>query len=258
MFPFKATTHTQNDYQAHRALQKLTDPEIKERLRELLQLQRQRSGLHQQYLEEARQLREKYDRLYRPIYESQAFVIHSVQSFWLEVLKKSSVGSKVRQTEELLLEALTDIRSVREGEGESFTLEFEFKANDFLNGGVLKKTYHMSIQSDIERIEASHLNWRVQDEEVLKCFEDPGSFLHFFTSVQMPEPQELDQMEAAAVSAMVARIEEDYDTACELRDEVIPNAVFYFLDTSSEESDDRRKPPKTEVTRRKPAECLVQ
>lgn len=249
---------TQHDYKAHRALQKVTDPDAKERLRELLALQRQRSGLHQRFLEEARQLKHKYEQLYRPIYDSQAAVIRPLPGFWLEVLKKSAmIGPKIRPAEEPFFEAVIDIRCLREGEGETFFIEFEFKANDFIEAGVFRKSYFMSLHADIERIEASQVRWKAVHEDLMKATEDPDSFLHFFASVEMPDAQELDTMDSTAVSTMGKRIEEDYDTACELRDELVPNAVFYYLDSFSKAPEERKRSSRTEVSRRK-GECPVQ
>ena len=61
-----------------------------------------------------------------------------------------------------------------------------------------------------------------------------GSFFKFFTGINMPNASELEDMDENKEQDLVESVEQDFDIASEFKDEIIPNAIFYYFDVKSE------------------------
>jgi hypothetical protein len=253
-------------------LSKLPDEE-RSRVQPIFELQKQRNRIYIQYQLELRELQNRYERSYTPLYRERASYAAHLPGFWYQVLKNNSVASNhITARDEKLLNHISDIRYIRDPGSDSFVLEFEFIPNDYIENKVLSKRYLLSNESMMERAEGTSIIWKGEnftqklrkhktDDEYVDC----PSFFNFFKSVTMPGALELEEMDEQLESELCNSMEQDFDLACELRDEIIPNAVGYYLkqyktelEDSEEEEEIKKKPLRVDSSGAERAECRNQ
>lgn len=206
----------------------------------ILDLQTHQNASFSEFLTELQSLQVKYESLYDPLYLERAGIVQQIPSFWLTVLKNNPLSSSyVYEHDEILLKSLSELRYERTANSSDFTLHFEFSANEFIANSVLSKTIFMSSADIMERAKGTEITWKRENftrkvknrttrrgKKVRKVSERP-SFFGFFKDVTGKEPTDEDEeFEDLA--------DDDYDLACELRDEIIPNALLFYLDVRNE------------------------
>lgn len=238
---------------------------------QLLDLQAQRNDLYEHYLAELRSLQAKYEEQYLPLYVQRTELAAGLDGFWLTALKfNSMVAAYISERDEDLLRYLSDIKCTSDSSSDSFTLSFSFSTNPFISNAVLEKTYTLSYDAVLENATCTEIQWLEENltlrqasrkqvnrltkktrivQKTVNC----NSFFTFFRGIGMPPAQELAEMEASAQEALATAIQEDYDLACEIRDEVIPNAVYGYLQVDGKEMDvkeveeeERKKPERSD------------
>jgi len=229
----------------------------------LLLLQKERNTKYLAYLEELRSLQDKYYEQYVPIYQRRSEVVQNLTDFWPTVLKRNKlVSQNIQEQDYEKLEYLRDLKCLKQKASDSFTLEFRFAENPYLEPLLLRKHYVMADDEVIERAEGTQIHWKSSDPTLKKKknkFLPTKSFFNFFKSVQMPGMNALQEMNEAMEEQLCASMEEDFDIACELRDEVIPHAVLYYLDVrKDEDSDEEKKEVKIDSSGSERAECKQQ
>ena len=240
-------------------------------LTQILDLQAQRNDLYEHYLAELRSLQAKYEEQYLPLYVQRTELTAGLEGFWLAALKfNSMVAAYISERDEDLLKYLTDIKCTREPSSDSFTISFVFGENPFIANPILEKTYTLSYDSVLEKATSTEIQWLEENltqrqaprkqvnrltkkTRVVQKAVNCSSFFTFFRGIGMPPAQELGEMEASAQDALAAAIQEDYDLACEIRDEVIPNGVYGYLqvdgrelDVKDVEEEERKKPERSD------------
>lgn len=245
----------------------------------LLEIQKQRNTLYINYLAELRSLQEKYDQLYKPLYEQRKSFLANVPGFWFKALKNNTMSSTfVYEHDEELLQFLIDIKYTRQPNSDNFSLEFEFAENPMIDNKVLKKDYFMANEDVMEKAIGTEIVWKGPNlTQQIKQSKKKGkkvknspenqvenrpSFFNFFKNVTMPGPQDLENMDEAVESELVESFEEDFDLAMEFKEEIIPNAVLFYLsirdheDIENESQED--KPVKVDGSGTEKQECKQQ
>jgi nucleosome assembly protein 1-like 1 len=217
----------------------------------VLDLQKQRNTLFLTFLSELRALEFKYDQLYLPLYTQRSEIITRTPEFWLKVIKNNPLTSTlVFEQDEQLLKHLVDIRHFSEENSDNFTLEFHFSENTFIENKVLTKRYIMGSDDEPKKGEGTEIQWKGTNltQKVKKTkkrgknkkagikIEEVPSFFSFFKTItdEDDEKDEHDEDE----EEMGDTIEDDYEVACEFRDEIVPNAVYYYLGVRDEDNDE--------------------
>jgi len=180
-----------------------------------------------------------------------------VPRFWLYAMKNNTlIKSLITDKDEEILKHLTDLRYEAIEDSLGFTLRFFFEPNEYFENEVLTKTYHMEDEGIMEKAESSEIKWKAdkditkkkikkkqknkknnQTRTVMKTV-DAESFFNFFKDLKMPEPEKLDQMEEEEEAELAQKMDEDYETACEINEVLIPNALEYYLGIQLEEGYD--------------------
>ena len=174
-------------------------PKIRARLFSLQCLQQERDDLFEKYAEERKQLEEKFDRLYEPLYtqrkmivtgekeydecddslkkeieemdEEQAKCQKGIPDFWLVAMKNiEDLAEVITERDEQCLSYLQDITySKLFGEDEDgdelhgFKLSFYFAQNPFFSNAVIEKRYHMEDDSEdavLNYIVCDDIEWK--------------------------------------------------------------------------------------------------
>lgn len=241
-------------------------------LTQLLDLQSQRNELYERYLTEVRALQAKYDEMYSPLYQQRGELAASLDGFWLSAMKNNAlIAAYVEPRDEELLQYLKDVRCVKEPNSENFTLIFDFLENSIISNTSLEKAYFLASDNVLERANGSEIVWlgdnytlrQTNRKQVHRATKKTrtvqrtvacNSFFNFFRSVIMPAAQELAELGPTGEEAIAAAIEEDFELACAFRDELIPNAVYNFLqvdgkaayDLKEIEEEERKKPERSD------------
>lgn len=201
-----------------------------------------------------------------------------VPQFWAGALRAHDLlGNQITEKDEEVLAHLIDVRceeldgkKEEEEEGDDddsphgFRITFEFEPNDFFDGTLLTMTYHMDPDDDgmLERVEGTRIAWKPGKDVTVKRLKrkpKPGrggraaaaaapqykvepvdSFFHWFAPPAVPDDG--DDASDDEVEALQAALEESFEIAEALRDEVIPNAVSFYtgdaVAVSEDEEDD--------------------
>ena len=269
----KKSTLTDLHMQAIKESRATARSEQKPVLTQLLDLQSQRNELYERYLSEVRLLQGKYEEMYTPLYQQRGELTASVDGFWLNAMKNNAVvAAYVEPRDEELLRWLKDVRCVRDQNSENFTLVFEFGENQIIGNNLLEKAYVLASDSVIEKAIGTDITWLSENytqrqtnrkqvhkvskktrtvQRIVTC----NSFFNFFRSVVMPAAQELTDMDISAEEAIAAAIEEDFELACEIRDELIPNAVYHYLQVDGKSSDDLKDVEEEERKKPERSDC---
>ncbi len=184
-----------------------------------------------------------------------------IPGFWLNVMKHSTmVCSLLLKKDENLLRQLVDVEYIPQDGKPDFVLKFHFNPNDYMTNTVLTKRYIMEDYDKVKQVESTKIKWRegknlTKKEKTSKKgkknsdFEEDGeeSFFRFFDSKEPwagnPDEDDLDSDDEMKLD----KLEEDFDIAVEIKSELIPNALEYYLNIveedpiESEEEDDQEQ-----------------
>ena len=225
--------------------------EEKQLMTSVLELQKKRTDVYLEYLQELRQLENKYEAKYAPIFQERANLVREKPRYWLKVLKNNELSSSfVYDTDEPLLNHLVDIRYTSDPNIDSFTLEFEFSENPYIANTVLTKKYTLNGEK-MNKAEGCEIEWKGENltqkvTKVKKKGRNKGtktkvvpseSFFNFFKSREGADEDSEDELEADMLT------EEDFDLGTEFRDEIIPNSVLYYLNVRSDSDEENDETP---------------
>jgi nucleosome assembly protein 1-like 1 len=242
----------------------------------VLEIQKQRTSLFLNFISELQALHHKYDSLYEPLYSQRFELSKSAHEFWLKAMRNNSLVSTMIFDQDFeLLRCLTNIRHISEPNSDNFTLEFHFLQNPVMHNSLLTKKYIVGPNDNPIRGEGCEIKWKGasltqkikktkkkgKNKKVQTKVEKIPSFFQFFNTVT--EDTVEDDSEEGAFSNP---LEEDYENACEFRDEIVPNAVYYYLgvvdqeDSLDDASDDGKKPKakKVDAAGTEKADCKPQ
>jgi len=181
----------------------------------ILELQKHRDQVYSEYLSELRQLENKYEEKYCEIYSERAQLLWNKERYWLTVLKNNELSSSfVYPQDEELLKYLADIKYYSDPQVDSFTLQFEFRENPFMHNSVLEKKYTLGKPS---KAQGTEIQWK--EAQALE-----GGFFKYFESRVKKAVDSDEDMDEENLLA-----QEDFELGTELRDEIIPNSVLYYL-----------------------------
>jgi nucleosome assembly protein 1-like 1 len=257
---------------AEEELSKLPEPE-KVVLKPVLELQKQRNSLFLSFLDELRALEYKYDQKYQPLYDQRVEISKKTDGFWLKILKNNPMtSSMIFDQDENLLKYLIDIKHTSEIASDNFTLEFYFLENPVIENTILQKKYFMGSDDQVERTEGTEIKWKGANltQKIKKTkkkgknkkpgikVEEIPSFFSFFKNLS-----EEDNEEDSEDEELGGALEDDYEMACEFRDEIIPNAIYYYLgvrdsDESDEENENNPKSKKIDASGNEKPDCKQQ
>lgn len=248
-----------NDSQDLKAQHKKAEEELsklpqyeKQKIQPILELQQQRNSLYSQYLIELRALEYKYDQDYSPLYSQRAEILKTFPGFWLNAMRNNPlVASMIFDQDYELLKNLTEIKLITEENSGNFTLEFHFKENQFIHNQVLSKKYVLTDDDAVKAGEGTEIKWKGANltQKVKKTkkrgkgkksgtkVEEVPSFFLFFKSMSEDDDEEEDEDE----DGFGDTLEDDFEIGREFRDELIPNAILYYLnvvDNLGDEDDD--------------------
>ncbi|XP_064877483.1 nucleosome assembly protein 1-like 1 [Oncorhynchus nerka] len=184
-----------------------------------------------------------------------------VPEFWLTVFKNVDLLSDiVQEHDEPILKQLQDIKVkfFDPGQPKSFSLEFNFKPNEFFTNTLLTKTYTMRSEPDendpfdgpeIMGCTGCTIDWmkgknitlqtikmkqrhkgRGTVRTVTKTVLD-DSFFNFFNPPDVPESGDMDEDTEAILAA-------DFEVGQLICEHIVPRAVLYFTGEAIEDDDD--------------------
>ena len=267
--------------QEQKAVEELAKQSEQDRavLAPVLDLQKQRNSLFLNFISELQTLNYKFDKLYQPLDASRYELSKSVPEFWLKVMRNNDMISPMIFDQDFeLLKCLTDIRHISESNSDNFTLEFHFTENPVMHNLILTKKYTVGPNDDPIKGEGCDIKWKGasltqkvkkikkkgKNKKTQTKIEEIPSFFLFFKTVTEDTVDEVDDEDEE--DAFGNPLEEDYETASEFRDEIIPNAVYYYLGVveqhseSDEPADSEQKPKakKVDAAGTEKAECKPQ
>ena len=211
-----------------------------------LELQEQRNILHRAFLSELRTLENAYEQRYLPLYTQRSEIVKKTQDFWLKVLKNNPLTSTmICEQDEPLLVHLTDIKCISEETSDNFTLEFHFSDNKMISNDVLTQKYFIGSNGHPEKSEGSEIKWKGttnltqvikkkktkgKNKKIIRKVEEIPSFFRLFKNLSaVDEDNDNEGEDEEDKDDLGDNIEENYDIGCEFRDEIVPNAFFYYL-----------------------------
>eukprot|EP00613_Pedinella_sp_CCMP2098_P071503 CAMPEP_0171906456 /NCGR_PEP_ID=MMETSP0993-20121228/6097_1 /TAXON_ID=483369 /ORGANISM="non described non described, Strain CCMP2098" /LENGTH=448 /DNA_ID=CAMNT_0012538335 /DNA_START=25 /DNA_END=1371 /DNA_ORIENTATION=- len=255
-------------------------------------LDTERDEIFKDYEKERKALELKYQELYAPLYASRkdvvtglteveipadlagseiadqgADAIVGIPKFWLQAMaRRAAIAQMIEEADVDCLGHLVDVRCRDNADMDSFTIEFEFKANPFFSNQVLTKVYTVETllgedEPTLEKVTGTEIEWKtgkclthkeVQKKQRAKKGKNKGqvrtvtekskvaSFFHFFSPPDVEKLQECEDPEEA--EELMTQFNMDYGVAQLLRLEVVPCAVLCFTgemqDSDEEDSDD--------------------
>jgi nucleosome assembly protein 1-like 1 len=273
-------------------------PYMKLRVEKLKEIHNEREVLMKEYLAERASLEAKYEKLSLPFFETRKEVIAGgmdaeiaaaataaaskdgsdesaageattseetekdtgIPQFWACAIHQMPVTQGlVSETDlECLGSYLEDIRCIGHENGEGFTLEFQFVANnDFFENTVLTKSYNvpnllLADEPILKNVSGCEIQWKpgkcLTHKEVTRQQRGTGknagqiravtktvrqdSFFHFFTPPKMPSMETASEEE---VMLLEQAFEEDYDVAQAFRSHIVTKAVMWFAGDAMEQ-----------------------
>lgn len=198
---------------------------------------------------------EEYDKITVKEYKSVINLVEhkGIPGFWLTAMKFNPVlGVQIEKKDEKLLKDLYDIEYIKQESSNDFILKFHFHANDYMQNTVITKRYIMEDEDKIKQIDCTKIKWRagmnLLEKEKPKKGKGKGkkknkakeeemeeTFFRFFTAKEAckgnPDEDDLEEEDEMRLDLL----EEDFDIAVEIRDELLPHALEYYLNIVEEE-----------------------
>jgi nucleosome assembly protein 1-like 1 len=234
----------------------------KQKIQPILELQLQRNTLYTQFLKELRELEFRYDQQYDPLYLQRSELLKNFSGFWLNAMRNNPmIASMIFDQDYELLKHLVNVKLVTEQNSSNFSLEFHFTENSFITNQVLVKKYILNDDDEVKSAVGTDIKWKGtnltqkvkktkkkgKNKKVGTKVEEIPSFFLFFKSIDENDMEDDDDEDELADN-----LEDDYEIGREFRDELIPNAILYYLnvvdsmddDDVSEGSDEGKAKPK--------------
>lgn len=180
-----------------------------------------------------------------------------VPGFWLGVLKAHHlIKDYVKKHDEPILKHLTNITGQHFPDRPGYELTFTFSPNEYMENTELKKTYHMPDEHILEKTESTEIQWKTDKDPTKKRVkkkqknkktnavrtitktEDQESFFNFFKTMTMPDPKKLDEMDKEEQEELGTKLDEDFDIGNDILNEIIPEALEFYLGVIEDEYSD--------------------
>ncbi|CAI2375087.1 unnamed protein product [Moneuplotes crassus] len=180
-----------------------------------------------------------------------------VPGFWLKVLKAHTlVRDYIKKHDEPILKHLANITGEHFPDRCGYELVFTFSENEYMTNTELRKVYHMIDERILEKVESSSINWREGKDPTKKMVKkkqknkktgavrtvmkkgDQASFFTFFKSITMPPNEEMDAMPKEEQDELTTKLDEDFDLANDIINELIPEALEFYLGVVDDEFSD--------------------
>lgn len=180
-----------------------------------------------------------------------------VPGFWKRVLKSHNlIRDYVKKQDEPILMHLANITGQHFPDKFGYELTFYFSPNEFMENVELRKTYHMLDDRILERTESTQIIWKEGKDPTKKKIKkkqqnkktgavrqiwktvDQDSFFQFFKSHTMPEHSELEGMDKEKQEELAVKLDEDFDLGNDILNEIIPEALEYYLGVVDDEISD--------------------
>lgn len=248
------------------ALEKLVpeftdDPDAMNSLKELRDLQVGHNEVFKEYLLEKQKLEENFERRFAPYFAKRKDELSKgkVADFWTRCLDNCEMlANNITEKDALVMQYLDDIscetitsEMVQGGTAPdglfagSFILRFKFRSNPFFTNEVLTKTYVLESFDDFPEAKGCKINWKpgknltvrvfrkkAKNGKVLMKTELADSFFNFFSP---PDGVADDDDGNSDVDNV---IEADVELGEAIRSDLIPRALYYFLDIEDEDDGD--------------------
>ncbi|ORX97726.1 NAP-domain-containing protein [Basidiobolus meristosporus CBS 931.73] len=186
---------------------------------------------------------------------SEAEIIDEAQStagvpeFWLSAMKNhAQIADMITEQDQEALKSLTNIRLAYLEENPGFKLEFDFSENEYFNNTVLTKTYYYqqsATSGDLvfDHAEGTVIEWKegkdlsvtietkkqrhksTNKTRVVKRTVPAETFFNFFTPIEVPDAEDLDENEENDIGE---QLEADYELGEEFKEKLIPHAIDWF------------------------------
>lgn len=201
-----------------------------------------------------------------------------IHDFWLKTLKNSEIiQPNIHPPDEPILSCVENIKMINhydEKDYESFSLEFQFneQAQAYFSNQTLTKRFYLKEDDGDETLyekgEGTVINWvegknvtrklvkkkqknkRTNETRHITKEVEAESFFLFFKSYTMPTEEELTEMKDEEQEKVTMEMERDLEIGEELENEIVPNAISFYLGengTDEEENDKDQTNAKTGV-----------
>jgi nucleosome assembly protein 1-like 1 len=256
----------------------------------LRNLQDQTKEIKEAYVKECILLEQKYQALYKPLYDKRVPLISGeeapklseedesnipedapdggdakgIPGFWLQALgQHPDISDYIAEEDLPLMQQITDISVTYSEDYSQFSVIFKFNENEFMEETELKKTYTVAPNiveenATVTDFKGTEIHWKpgknltvteVKKKQKAKGGKNKGqtrtivseekkhSFFLYFG-----EPREEDDLldDEDDYDAMTPGFdaEMDYDVACAIRSNIVPEALYWFTGENVEEEDD--------------------
>eukprot|EP00923_Selenidium_pygospionis_P045873 GHVN01079195.1.p1 GENE.GHVN01079195.1~~GHVN01079195.1.p1 ORF type:complete len:320 (-),score=71.31 GHVN01079195.1:141-1100(-) len=194
--------------------------------------------------------------------------------FWLTALQNNSkIADMIKPQDEHAMEFIKDIKMhwLKIDEQLSFEIIFEFAENPYFTNATLTKAIFLerSTENDGEHpnedvlgdkiltgTEGTEIAWkdgkdlskeiktqtqrnkRTKEKRTVETVVDVDTFFNFFKTREIPKEEALSTMGRQQFEKLRNIVETEVDVACNIRDDIIPRAVSYFLGEVVSDDDD--------------------
>eukprot|EP01068_Selenidium_serpulae_P007183 Selendium_serpulae@DN4631_c0_g1_i1.p1 len=182
-------------------------------------------------------------------------------NFWLEALRNSrNIEKMIQKSDEPILSYVTNIRNewLDIDEQLGFRIIFQFAENPHFTNKELSKTFHLQrnpesgaalvlgdkILTDtdgtdiswnpgkdvsVEEVQKTQRHKRTQEKRTITQRVPAETFFNFFKKREIPSEDQINKLDRKEFDALEEEVENDVEVGCDIRDEIIPRAVSYFL-----------------------------
>lgn len=235
--------------------------ELQPILTEAHRIQNQLLDYRAQYVKDLLDLELKYEQQYNTsVFDLRKPIIQTIPQFWKTVLLNSELSHDIQERDFDSLNYLVNVRCetfkkepLSNGDEEQndtsklngFTLFFEFgEENPYFNNKELTKTFYFAMENDLEiagRSKGCAIDWKSEDKNLTikvrvkkqiskngknmrkkKITEPCDSFYNLFSGIDEGDMDDEEDVTADLIEA-------DHEIGGMIRDDIIPNALDYYL-----------------------------
>ena len=179
-----------------------------------------------------------------------------VSDFWVKALLNHPLGGMITEKDRPILGYLLDISlELHEEKGEGYDLIFTFAENNYFEGTVIRKELHMKNKGILDKTVSTELKWKDNaSNPTLKKQKKKrkgkkvtvevkaDSFFNIFDEIdsskqETKKPSDEDE-EDDAEEEMQMKLQTDLDNADQIRDDLVPLALEYYLGVIEKEDQD--------------------
>lgn len=224
----------------HSYLLRILSPDARNRVEDLIEIQKVHDGLKEEFYKERGALEAKYEKCYQPLYDKRYNIVNGVTSdsegsattnqeekgvpnFWLYALGGNGVMNDViMEHDEGALQHLENIKWLRTDNLRVFKLEFYFRPNPFFKNSILTMTYHMIDDDEniLEKVIGTKIQWYSENHLKKDKTGRFRSFFNFFSPTEVHD--EYKDLE------LKCEMQGNYFIGSTFRDEIIPRAILWF------------------------------